>query len=85
MSSIFSISFGCSFKLNLSENALTEGAAQRIFEDMMTNWTANTRDGVTVNLSGNPQVRESRLIKNATTGGIIRELRSAGWTILLNA
>ncbi len=72
-------------KLNLSENALTEGAAQRIFEDMMTNWTANTRDGVTVNLSGNPQVRESRLIKNATTGGIIRELRSAGWTILLNA
>ena len=71
-------------KLNLSENLLTEGAAQRILQDMLDNWNANTRGGVTVNLSGNPQVRESRLIKNATTGGIIRDLRSAGWTILVN-
>ena len=72
-------------KINISDNTLTEGAAQRLLEDMQQNYDANNRRGVTVNLSGNSQVRESRLINNATTSGIIQFLRSNGWTILMNA
>lgn len=71
--------------LNVTNNNLSEGAAQRILEDMLENWNADDRGGVTISLTGNPNVRESRLIKIQPAAGIISFLRSKGWTILMNA
>ncbi len=72
-------------KLNLVGNNLSFDGAKRLFEDLVANWTANPRGGVTVSLGSNPRVTERSIKKDAKTQDNLNLLRNKGWTISMNA
>lgn len=63
--------------INASNNNMSQGTIDRIIKDLDTNYTANPRSGVSINLKGN-----SAPTATGETSAIIKKLRGAGWTIL---
>ena len=71
--------------LELQNNSLTLQDGFRILDDMVTNFDANNRSGVIINLLGNTLITEAAINANSTYAGKISYLRNtAGWTVNVN-
>jgi hypothetical protein len=75
--------------IDLSNNRLTSPVGPIIIDDLLKNWTANPRGGVTVNLLGNAGLSEKTTREDGTEGEFstsnkLDTLRSKGWTILMD-
>jgi len=67
---------------DLSNNELSGSAAGSIFTDLLENYNARPRTGVTINLAGN-NFAENSTDLSAETLTTIATLRSLGWTIII--
>lgn len=72
-------------KLNLVGNNLSFDGAKRLIEDLVANWNANNRGGVTISLGSNPRVTARAIKKDAQTQENLNLLRNKGWTITMNS
>ena len=69
----------------MQNNLLTLQDAFRVLDDLVTNFDANNRAGVIVNLLGNALITEAGISANSTYAGKISYLRNtAGWTVNVN-
>lgn len=72
--------------LNLSNNQLSAGSAERLLRDLEQNYENAKRGNVNINLLGNPQISLSELVKNPVLAGIIQKLTTtANWQLSINA
>lgn len=75
--------------IDISNNKLPAGVGPTLIDDLLKNWTANPRGGVTVNLLGNTGLSENSSRNDGTTGasstaGKLDTIRQKGWTILMD-
>jgi hypothetical protein len=75
--------------IDISNNRLPAQVGPTIIDDLIKNWTANPRSGVTINLLGNAGLSESTSRNDGSegedsTGGKIDTLRQKGWTLLMD-
>jgi hypothetical protein len=75
--------------LDLSNNRLTSSVGPVLIDDLLKNWIANPRTGVTVNLLGNAGLSEKTTREDGTEGEFstsnkLDTLRSKGWSILMD-
>ncbi len=71
--------------LQLKNNNLSAGAAERLLRDMLANYEAANRGGVQINLKGNAKISQADLLSNPALRDIINTLRkNAKWKIELN-
>jgi Leucine-rich repeat (LRR) protein len=75
--------------IDLSNNRLTSPVGPIIIDDLLKNWAANPRSGVTVNLLGNAGLSEKTTREDGTEGEFstsnkLDTIRSKGWTIIMD-
>ena len=71
--------------LQLKNNNLSAGAAERLLRDLLANYEAKNRGGVQINLRGNAKISQADLLNNPALRDIINTLRkNAKWKIELN-
>jgi len=75
--------------IDISNNQLPVNVGPTIIDDLLKNWAANPRSGVTVNMLGNKGLSESSSRNDGTegensTGNKLDSLRQKGWTILMD-
>jgi hypothetical protein len=75
--------------IDISNNRLPAQVGPTLIDDLLKNWTANPRSGVTVNMLGNAGLSETSTRNDGTegensTGSKLDTLRQKGWTILMD-